>query len=586
LVEKGEEEVKPDTNIEKTEILYGANHVMNIILQFLSKANRIDSCGDYKAPLLTTEIEEYRELLFDLKKRNIKLRYITEITKENIRHCKELMKLVDEFRHLGGIKANFSVSETEYIAYTAAAATATTPTHKEIQPVQQLIYSNVNDLVQQQKYVFESFWNKAIPAEQRIKEIEEGIVLGSTEIIQNPLKIKELLISLIKSATEEILLILPTTNAFIRKERIGIIQLLKQVAEGERKVNVRILTPTNDIVEKMIHTILGKSNDRQTKKRPNIRRIEEPSERTISTVTIVVIDNRESLIIEKTDDLKEDFIEAVGIATYSNSKPTVLSYISIFESLWNEAKLYEQLKIHDKMQKEFINIASHEMKTPTQAILGYCDLVQKHPEKREEMLNAISRNAIRLQKLTNDILDVTRIESQTLNLNKENFNLSDLILDIVEDYRNQIEKDNSNINLDLLYNKPNVNGFLIVEADRERISQVISNLLSNAIKFTKEGVISITAVEEKADNEAVVKVEDTGQGIDSGILPRLFTKFATKSFTGTGLGLFISKSIIEAHGGRMWAENNADRNGAKFAFTLPLRKQSSSRVIVDRIEKE
>ena len=585
MVEKGEEEVKPDTNVEKTEILYGANHVMNIILQFLSKANRIDSCGDYNSPLLTTEIEEYRGLLFDLKKRNIKLRYITEITKENIRHCKELMKFVDEFRHLDGIKANFSVSETEYIAYTAAAATATTPTHKEMQSVQQLIYSNVKDLVQQQKYVFESFWNKAIPAEQRIKEIEEGIVLGSTEIIQNPLKIKELLINLIKSATEEILLILPTTNVFIRKERIGIIQLLKKVAEGERKVNVRILTPTNDIVEKIIHTILGKSNDRQTKKRPNIRRIEEPSERTISTVTIVVIDNRESLVIEKTDDLKEDFIEAVGIATYSNSKPTVLSYISIFESLWNEAKLYEKLKIHDKMQKEFINIASHEMKTPTQAILGYSDLVQKHPEKREEMLNAISRNAISLQKLTNDILDVTRIESQTLNLNKENFNLNDLIRNIVEDYRNQIEKDN-NINLDLLYNKPNVNGFLIVEADRERISQVISNLLSNAIKFTKEGVISITAAEKKPDNEALVKVEDTGQGIDSGILPRLFTKFATKSFTGTGLGLFISKSIIEAHGGRMWAENNADRKGAKFAFTLPLRKQSSSRAIVDRIEKE
>ena len=213
-------------------------------------------------------------------------------------------------------------------------------------------------------------------------------------------------------------------------------------------------------------------------------------------MTIVVIDNRESLVIEKTDDLKEDFIEAVGIATYSNSKPTVLSYISIFESLWNEAKLYEKLKIHDKMQKEFINIASHEMKTPTQAILGYSDLVQKHPEKREEMLNAISRNAIRLQKLTNDMLDVTRIESQTLNLNKENFNLNDLIRNIVEDYRNQIEKDN-NINLDLLYNKPNVNGFLIVEADRERISQVISNLLSNAIKFTKEGVISITAAEKK-----------------------------------------------------------------------------------------
>ena len=292
--------------------------------------------------------------------------------------------------------------------------------------------------------------------------------------------------------------------------------------------------------------------------------------------------------MELKDDSKTSFDEAIGLSTYSNSRPGVLSYVAIFESLWLQTKLYaklkeanEQLKIHDKMQREFINIASHEMKTPTQAILGYSDLVQKHPEKREEMLNAISRNAIRLQKLTNDILDVTRIESQTLNLNKENFDLIDLIGNIVEDYRSQIEKDNNNnnFNLELLYNKPSVNSFLIVEADRERVSQVISNLLNNAIKFTKQGVISITAIEEKGSNEVIVKVQDTGQGIDSGILPRLFTKFATKSFTGTGLGLFISKSIIEAHGGKMWAKNNSDDlhngekegiGGATFAFTLPL----------------
>ena len=297
--------------------------------------------------------------------------------------------------------------------------------------------------------------------------------------------------------------------------------------------------------------------------------------------------------MELKDDSKTSFDEAIGLSTYSNSRPGVLSYVAIFESLWLQTKLYaklkeanEQLKIHDKMQREFINIASHEMKTPTQAILGYSDLVQKHPEKREEMLNAISRNAIRLQKLTNDILDVTRIESQTLNLNKENFDLIDLIGNIVEDYRSQIEKDNNNnnFNLELLYNKPSVNSFLIVEADRERVSQVISNLLNNAIKFTKQGVISITAIEEKGSNEVIVKVQDTGQGIDSGILPRLFTKFATKSFTGTGLGLFISKSIIEAHGGMMWAENNPDGKGANFAFTLPLRKQNSSSRAIEYTE--
>jgi signal transduction histidine kinase len=241
----------------------------------------------------------------------------------------------------------------------------------------------------------------------------------------------------------------------------------------------------------------------------------------------------------------------------------------------------EQLKVHDRMQKEFINVASHEIKTPTQAILGYTELLQKHPEKREQISDALHRNANRLQRLTNDILDVTRIESQALKLNKEKFNLIDLISNIIEDFKNDIQKKGSNVAL--LY-KPDDNN-LVVEADKERITQVISNLLSNAIKFTKEGSISIKVMEnakhnshQQEEEEVMVSIEDTGTGIDSEILPRLFTKFATKSDMagGTGLGLFISKSIIEAHGGKMWAHNNnnninnGQERGATFYFSLPL----------------
>lgn len=234
----------------------------------------------------------------------------------------------------------------------------------------------------------------------------------------------------------------------------------------------------------------------------------------------------------------------------------------------------EQLKVHDKMQKEFINVASHEMKTPTQAIIGYSDLMQKHPDKREEMLKAISRNAVRLQRLTNDILDVTRIESQTLKLDKEKFNLSDLIANVVEDQRSHIEKENQKIKL-MYNNKYDSYGAPIVDADRDRITQVISNLLGNAIKFTSNqvegGSVSVT-LEKNHNNleEVIVNIRDTGEGIHQEILPRLFTKFATKSFAGTGLGLYISKSIIEEHGGRMWAQNNSDGQGATFTFTLPL----------------
>jgi signal transduction histidine kinase len=215
------------------------------------------------------------------------------------------------------------------------------------------------------------------------------------------------------------------------------------------------------------------------------------------------------------------------------------------------------------------------MKTPTQAIVGYADLMQKHPDKREEMLKAISRNATRLQRLTNDILDVTRIESQTLNLYKEKFNLSDLIGSVVEDQRSRVEKENSMVKL-LYDNKYNSEDSPIVEADKDRITQVMYNILNNAIKFVSNqkeggGTVSVTLENNHSNREEViVNIRDNGEGIHQEILPRLFTKFATKSFSGTGLGLYISRSIIEEHGGRMWARNNSDGQGATFTFTLPL----------------
>src|SRR6188472_1597847 len=333
-----------------------------------------------------------------------------------------------------------------------------------------------------------SFWNKAIPAESRIREIEEeGFDLGSTEVIQIPSRTKELFIDLVKSAKEEVLLLLPTTNAFLREERIGIIQLLREAAAAERRVNVRILTPiNNNMVEKIAQNIMA---DQAKNNFFDIQAIETtslPEIAVVGTVTILVADRKQSLVIEKTDDSKKDFVDAVGLATYSTSKPTVLSYISIFDSLSKQVKLYEELKTHGKMQEEFINVASHELRTPTQSVLAYSELLRRHPEKRDEMIQAIYRNAERLQRLTNDILDVTRIESQTLKLNKEKFNLSELISTIIEDFKNEIQKKGSSIRL--LYEPENN---IVIEADKERITQVISNLLSNAIKFTKEGSISI-----------------------------------------------------------------------------------------------
>ena len=235
----------------------------------------------------------------------------------------------------------------------------------------------------------------------------------------------------------------------------------------------------------------------------------------------------------------------------------------------------EQLKAHDKIQREFINIASHEMKTPTQAILGTSGLLKFYPQREDELIEIIQRNAKRLQTLIGNILDVTRIESQTLILNKERFDMGELISSVIEDYKDRTK--HSNIEL---VNKNNNNNPIFVEADRDRIIQVLSNLLSNAIKFTNQGEISIALNEKIYDNneeedrkkEVIVSVTDAGSGIDSEIFTRLFSKFASKSYQGIGLGLFICKSIIQAHGGRIWAENNninGNKSGATITFSLP-----------------
>ncbi|MGA9149097.1 MAG: HAMP domain-containing sensor histidine kinase [Candidatus Nitrosopolaris sp.] len=227
------------------------------------------------------------------------------------------------------------------------------------------------------------------------------------------------------------------------------------------------------------------------------------------------------------------------------------------------------MKIHDKMQQEFINVAAHELRTPIQPILGLADILrskERDGAEEAEYLDVIIRNAKRLQGLTEDILDVTRIESKLLDLNKESFNLNDMILSAITDFNKEVAKihKDTNLKLEFIDSKENI----FIKADKGRINQVISNLLSNAIKFTKVGTVTVAAVPN--DNEIVVSITDTGPGIDSQILPRLFTKFVTKSTAGTGLGLFISKSIIEAHGGRIWGKNNyPEGNGATFGFSLP-----------------
>jgi two-component system, OmpR family, sensor histidine kinase VicK len=567
---------------EHTEMLIGAEVTTKRMSELFSNVSKkFDGCANSTAPSIAMTI--FRDAYEDMKSRRVKIRWVTDITKDNLTHCKDLMQYA-EVRHISCLNENFRVSETEFIAAT---------TTKEGLPIPKLTYSNSKEIVGQKQYIFDILWDKAVPAEQRIKEIEQENESQRIAVIYDARQALELYQWLIMSAEKEIKIVFPTTNALVRQDKAGILFLLQEAA-AVKKCQVKVLMPNDESIRNSI----------QDNSSISTRFIDHEEG---GKATILIIDNKVSLVMELKDDHKMTFHEAIGFSTYSNSKAGVLSYVSMFESLWRQTELYEKLKGNEKMQKEFINIAAHELRTPIVPILNLSELLysnakgqqrQVQEERQKEMLEIILRNANRLHQLTEDILDVTRIESNTLKLRKERFNLNNLILSVVEHYRKQI----ANSNVKVMYEPGD--GITLVEADRQRMIQVISNLLDNALKFTQEGTVTVTTVERKDDidgvgggeAEVVVSIKDTGTGIDPELMPRLFTKFATKSYQGTGLGLFISKSIIEAHDGKMWAENNninSDRKheGATFYFTLPVvdmneqrkeQKNAEGKVVNDR----
>jgi signal transduction histidine kinase len=268
---------------------------------------------------------------------------------------------------------------------------------------------------------------------------------------------------------------------------------------------------------------------------------------------------------------------AIGIffvITYWNKGLRKVVYIQTKEL----QETTKKLTYHDKLQKEFIDIAAHEFRTPIQSVLGYSEMIHANLKNFDQYFDKIIRNAKRLEKLTEDVLDVSRIEGKNLQLSKSYFDLNQTIKQVIEDHQKEALNKEVQIIFDSKKNIP-----ATVYADEARLQQVIDNLLSNAINFTQNGTIMITAyraqvdtkgeIDESDGESTVVEIRDTGTGINSEMLPRLFDKFATRSMSGTGLGLYISKSIVDSHDGKIWAYNNKDGKGATFTFTLPINKK-------------
>jgi two-component system, OmpR family, sensor histidine kinase VicK len=417
-----------------TEIITEADNLERLTLESAPHIReRLDTSIDSKAPesILAEPMWSYMKELVNSKK-GVKFRYIAEITKENLPYCKEMAGIF-ELRHLDGIKGNLSIIDgREYRA---------SPSVRPGAPPDVLIRSTAKVFVEQQQFFFETLWNKAVPASQRFRELEQGLKPEVIETIREPLVTQERALELIKSAKEEILIIFSTSNAFRRQERAGAIDLLIKSAKSNDLI-VRMLLPYDDFVRNRIDKLRGES-----KSRIEIRNIEELLQ---TKVSVLIVDRASLLSAELKSDSKESSIEAIGLATYSNSKATVLSYASIFESLWNQTYLYEQtrhlyqqLKSHDKMKQEFMDIAAHELRTPIQQIVSLAQVLKDQISDSTQIrfLDVILRYAKRLGQLQEDMLDVARIEGGSMNIYKEPFNLNELIFHVLEDSRTQLKDD-------------------------------------------------------------------------------------------------------------------------------------------------
>jgi len=487
------------------------------------------------------------------------IRWIMRIEKDSINLVKKFLKLGVKIRHVKNLAPiNFAVSKHGLIATVEEMAGGGM--------IQNLLTSNEGSYIKHFTSMFEQLWKEGVDARYRIKDIEEKVGIAEIEIIRNPIDSIARGWDMVRSARKEINVLFSSSNALKRQIAMGALPLLRNASE-KQKVRIRMLLPSSDRSDQLIEET--KSNV------PNIdiRTISSSPETRIS---ILIVDNKQCLILELKDDKQNTSYDAVGLATYSISPTIISSYLAVFDSFWRQAELFEKMKEVEILEKDFINIAAHELRNPIQPIIGFSELLYSKIENQEHrrLLEEVILNARRLERLARVMLDVTRIENNSLILTKETVDTGKVVREVIDSYNRKLgEKNAANNSKNLEQLIIIQNGVKDVEAtlDKVRITQVICNILDNAVSFSHEGKIKVVLKKEKryGQNFLLIKVKDTGPGIDPEILSKLFTKFASKSDMGTGLGLFISKGIVEAHGGKIWAENNPN-GGAIFSFTLPI----------------
>jgi signal transduction histidine kinase len=435
--------------------------------------------------------------------------------------------------------------------------------------IQNLLVSNEKYYIKHFTSIFEQLWKEGVDARYHIKDIEEKVGIAEIETIRDPVDSIARGWDMVRSAEKQIDILFSSSNALRRQVTMGALSLLKNAAE-KQNVKIRMLLPSDkskDIIEQI------KSNVPKI----DIRMISASLETKIS---ILVVDSKKCLILELKDDKQGTSYGAVGLSTYSMSPTIISSYLAVFESFWRQAELFEKMKEIELLERDFVNIAAHELRNPIQPIIGFSELLYSKIDNDEHrrLLDEVILNAKRLERLSRLMLDVTKIENKSLVLSKQIVNANVLINELVDSYNHKLEaknleSNNKNIKLTVILNQlKNIEAII----DKDRITQVFCNIVDNAISFSQAGKIYVILKKEKQNGQQflIISVKDRGPGIDPDIMSRLFTKFTSKSDVGIGLGLFISRGIVEAHGGKIWAQNNPNR-GATFSFSLPIHVNST-----------
>ena len=544
-----------------TKFIVGSDQIAeSIITELLRTGKMVWALVDSKVPKIA--VHSYSILFTEMQQKHLDSRLVTEITEENLSACKELAKHAN-LRHLGGAKGNFVVTDFSYIC------SATFGNFDDPNPM--MIYSNVTQIIDQNRYVFENLWNLSVPAAERIREIEEGIEPSRIEVIKDSVEVFSKLLELIGGATKEIQIVLPTANAFHRQEKIGVVDALEKAAK--RGAKVRILSPFDHKISK---SIAEKENWQVSPYETSEERKQIPIDlvgspilfreidiaKTSTRVSIFAFDDSKSFVIEQKDDSKGDFSEAIGLATYSNSTSTVASYIAIFEKLWRESELREsEARARKELAASLIreeraareakllqDILAHDMRNYNQVIQLATELLWEHnSESRND-----SQTSVMLESLKSAVEGSTTLLERAKKLGKI---LSDAdvklfpvnIFKSIEDSMALIRACNPRTKIiDERVISPSISNpnLIYVYAD-ELLDDVFQNVYTNAVKYTESDEIFVqTRIDEDLNkHRLIVSISDRGKGIPDDRKYKIFSRYL-ESAKGSGLGMSIVHALV------------------------------------------